>query len=160
MLSVPNSNGVIATEEWTQNLTGWQQITDATYTVGSPLTIATGVTGKIQTGSITTIDTQLPDGVTTFWNNTTDKLVAVNNGDAFTLSLRFKLYIIYFYLLSLQEHKVSFLFADYGSSNAAAGINGIYQNIFNRQTGVVARKQRILHRIGIYIQNRRDFSFR
>jgi len=73
-----------------ENYTGWQQVIDTTYTVGSPLTIAQGVTGKIQTGTITTIDTQLPTGVTSFWDNTTDKLIAVNNGDAFTLSLRFK----------------------------------------------------------------------
>jgi len=76
--------------DYLYNTTGWQQITDSTYTSGSPLSIAQGVTGKILTGTITTIDTQLPDGVTTFWDNTDDKLVAVNNGDAFTLSLRFK----------------------------------------------------------------------
>ena len=73
-----------------ENYTGWQQVTDTTYTSGSPLAIASGVTGKILTGTVTEITTQLPTGVTTFWNNTTDKLVAVNNGDAFTLSLRFK----------------------------------------------------------------------
>jgi hypothetical protein len=72
------------------NFTGWQQITDTTYTSGSPLSIASGVTGKLLTGTVTKIDTQLPTGVTTFWNETTDKLIAVNNGDAFTLSLRFK----------------------------------------------------------------------
>jgi hypothetical protein len=73
-----------------ERITGWQQITDSTYTVGSPLSILEGVTGKILTGTTTVISTQLPTGVTTFWNGTTDKLVAVNNGDAFTLSLRFK----------------------------------------------------------------------
>ena len=72
------------------NFTGWQQITDTAYTSGSPLSIASGVTGKLLTGTVTKIDTQLPTGVTTFWNETTDKLIAVNNGDAFTLSLRFK----------------------------------------------------------------------
>ena len=73
-----------------EQLTGWQQITDTTYTSGAPLAIASGVTGKLLTGTVTEINTQLPSGVTTFWNNTTDKLIAVNNGDAFTLSLRFK----------------------------------------------------------------------
>ena len=74
----------------TETATGWQQITDSTYTSGSPLSILEGVTGKIQTGTVTEINTQLPKGVTTFWNNTTDKIVAVNNGDSFSLSLRFK----------------------------------------------------------------------
>ena len=72
------------------NFTGWQQITDTTYTLASPLVILEGVTGKIQTGTISTIDTQLPTGVTSFWDNTNDKLIAVNDGDGFTLSLRFK----------------------------------------------------------------------
>ena len=72
------------------SFTGWEQITDTTYTVGSPLSILEGVTGKILTGTVTKIQTQLPAGVTTFWDATTDKLLAVNNGDAFTLSLRFK----------------------------------------------------------------------
>ena len=72
------------------SFTGWEQITDSTYTSGSPLTILSGVTGKIQTGTVTRITTQIPTGVTEFWNGTTDKLVGVNNGDAFTLSLRFK----------------------------------------------------------------------
>jgi len=72
------------------NFTGWEQIIDSTYTSGSPLTILSGVTGKILTGTVTKIQTQLPTGVTTFWNETTDKIVAVNDGDAFTLSLRFK----------------------------------------------------------------------
>ena len=72
------------------SFTGWEQITDTTYTVGSPLSILEGVTGKILTGTVTKIQTQLPAGVSTFWDATTDKLLAVNNGDAFTLSLRFK----------------------------------------------------------------------
>lgn len=72
------------------SFTGWEQITDTTYTSGSPLVVLSGVTGKILTGTVTKIQTQLPTGVTTFWNETTDKILAVNNGDAFTLSLRFK----------------------------------------------------------------------
>ena len=70
--------------------TGWEQITDSTYTSGSPLTILSGVTGKILTGTVTRINNQLPVGVTEFYNNTTDKLVGVNDGDDFSLSLRFK----------------------------------------------------------------------
>jgi len=72
------------------SFTGWEQTTDSTYTSGSPLVVLSGVTGKILTGTVTKIQTQLPTGVTTFWDTSTDKIVAVNNGDAFTLSLRFK----------------------------------------------------------------------
>lgn len=77
-------------EDYIDSPTGWQQITDTTYTSGSPLAISSGVTAKIQTGTITTIDTQLPTGVSGFWNNTTDKLVGVNDGDSFAFTLRFK----------------------------------------------------------------------
>ena len=80
----------IATLADIQNATGWEQITDATYTSGSPLTISTGVTGKILTGTTTKIQTQLPSGVTTFWDASTDELQGANNGDAFSLSVRFK----------------------------------------------------------------------
>lgn len=80
-------------DELYSGFTGWEQITDAAYTSGSPLVILNGVTGKIQTGTVTKIQTQLPTGVSSFWNETTDKLVAVNNGDAFTLSLRFKAFM-------------------------------------------------------------------
>lgn len=72
------------------SFTGWEQVTDSTYTSGSPLVVLSGVTGKVLTGTVTKIQTQLPTGVTTFWDASTDKIVAVNNGDAFTLSLRFK----------------------------------------------------------------------
>lgn len=72
------------------SFTGWEQITDLTYTSGSPLVILSGVTGKILTGTTDKIQTQLPTGVTTFWDATNDKLLGVNDGDAFTLSLRFK----------------------------------------------------------------------
>lgn len=72
------------------NFTGWEQISDSTYTSGSPLVISSGVTGKILTGTVAKIQTQLPTGVSAFWDDSTDKLLGVNNGDAFTLSLRFK----------------------------------------------------------------------
>lgn len=72
------------------SFTGWEQITDSTYTSGSPLVILSGVTGKILTGTVVKIQTQIPTGVTTFWDESTDKLLGVNDGDAFALSLRFK----------------------------------------------------------------------
>lgn len=72
------------------NFTGWEQISDSTYTSGSPLVISSGVTGKILTGTVAKIQTQLPTNVSAFWDDSTDKLLGVNNGDAFTLSLRFK----------------------------------------------------------------------
>lgn len=90
VVSFQDKDIVVAGLDDVQNQTGWEQINDTTYTIGSPLTILQGVTGKILTGTVTRINTQLPVGVTEFYNATTDKLLGVNNGDAFTLSLRFK----------------------------------------------------------------------
>jgi len=89
-ITFQDDDGTVAFMSDVQNQTGWEQITDSTYTLGSPLTILSGVTGKILTGTVAKIQTQLPSGVSTFWNETTDKLLGVNNGDSFTLSLRFK----------------------------------------------------------------------
>lgn len=72
------------------NFTGWEQIKDTAYTSGSPLVINTGVVGKILNNGGAIVNTQIPSDVTTFWNTTTNKIKAFNNGDAYTLSLRFK----------------------------------------------------------------------
>ena len=72
------------------NFTGWEQVKDTVYTSGSPLIINTGVVGKILNNGGTIVNTQIPSDVTTFWNTTTNKIKAFNNGDAYTLSLRFK----------------------------------------------------------------------
>jgi len=89
-LIVPDSNGTIALESYVDNATGWEQVNDTTYTSVSPLVVLNGVTGKILNNGGTRITTQLPTGIAKFWDESTNKLLGVNNGDAFTLSLRFK----------------------------------------------------------------------
>lgn len=81
---------ILATREYVHDLTGWEQVTDTVYTSVSPLVVLNGVTGKILNNGGSRITTQLPVGVSKFWNESTNKLLGVNDGDAFTLSLRFK----------------------------------------------------------------------
>lgn len=121
-------------DELYSGFTGWEQITDSTYTIGSPITILSGVTGKILTGTVTKIQTQLPTGVSTFWDSTTDKLLGVNNGDAFTLSLRFK-----------------------ASMNVVSGLADIDINI-GGALGAISNETVLFHK-GLSVEQRFDIDF-
>lgn len=74
----------------TKSFTGWARYLDTVYTTGSPLSIANGVRAVLTNNANNKIETQLPFGVTSFFNETTQKILAENNGDAYTLSIRFK----------------------------------------------------------------------
>lgn len=73
-----------------QSLTGWARYLDNTYTLASPLTIASGVRATLTNNALNKLETQLPSDATTFFNETTQKIIATNNGDAYNLSIRFK----------------------------------------------------------------------
>ena len=70
--------------------TGWGRYLDGTYTSGSPLSISSGVRATLTNNAVNKLETQLPTGVTTFFDETTQKMIAINDGDAYTLSIRFK----------------------------------------------------------------------
>lgn len=70
--------------------TGWAQYIDTTATIGSPLTIAEGVTATFTNNANTVIDSQKPVGVTTFFDSATQKITPQKDGDAYSISLRFK----------------------------------------------------------------------
>tara|TARA_R100000541_G_scaffold45643_1_gene52620 strand:+ start:3833 stop:4912 length:1080 start_codon:yes stop_codon:yes gene_type:complete len=79
-----------ATENYCNNLTGWGRYLDDTYTVGSPLSILSGVRGTFTNNAVSKLETQLPSDATTFFDETTQKIIATNNGDSYNLSIRFK----------------------------------------------------------------------
>jgi hypothetical protein len=54
------------------------------------LSILSGVRATLTNNAVSKIETQLPIGVTTFFNETTQKITAINDGDAYTMSIRFK----------------------------------------------------------------------
>jgi len=72
------------------SFTGWARYLDATYTVGSPLAILSGVRATLTNNAVSKLETQLPDGVTSFFNDGTQKILAIENGDSYNLSIRFK----------------------------------------------------------------------
>jgi hypothetical protein len=134
--TLPDKNGTFAFLDDINQATGWEQITDSTYTLGSPLSIASGVTGKILTGTVTKINSQIPLGVTTFYNATTDKLLGVNEGDSFTISIRFKA-------------KMNVLT---GLADVAINIGGAFNKI-NQETLVFSKGAGIEHRFDV------DFTY-
>lgn len=90
ILIIPSENGTIATREFVNTKTGWAQYTDTKYTSASPLVIASGTRSKLVNNANTILKTQLPIGVTDFFNKATNKLVGVNVNDVFQIDIRFK----------------------------------------------------------------------
>jgi len=72
------------------SFTGWGRYLDSTYTSGSPLSISSGVRTTLTNNAVSKLETQLPTGVATFFDETTQKITAINDGDAYTMSIRFK----------------------------------------------------------------------
>ena len=69
---------------------GWVQITDNTYTSGSPFALSGLTRTKLDVNTDSTIETYAPFGTTasTFWDDATSKLYGENVGDAFELRLQ------------------------------------------------------------------------
>lgn len=70
--------------------TGWEAVVDTVDTVGSPQAIAQGVTDELTNNAGTTFNTQLPVGVTSFWDTSTSKVTPENENDFMTSSFMFK----------------------------------------------------------------------
>lgn len=73
------------------NATGWAQYSGSNYTSGSPLVINSGNTSVLANNGVTsTINTQLPTGVTAFVNTSNGKITPQNDGDFYVVDIRFK----------------------------------------------------------------------
>lgn len=68
---------------------GWAIYNDNQYTQSSPLVINEGVTTKITINGSTSIKDQLPNGVSDWWNSTTNKITPSLSGDSYIVNLRF-----------------------------------------------------------------------
>jgi len=75
---------------YVDNKTGWAVYQDTAYTIGSPFSILTGVTSTLPNNAGTVINTQIPTGITSFYDNATNKITPANNGDYYTTTIRFK----------------------------------------------------------------------
>jgi hypothetical protein len=72
------------------NMTGWARYLDTIYTSGSPLSISSGVRSTLTNNANNKLETQLPSDAAKFFDETTQKFIAINNGDSYNLSIRFK----------------------------------------------------------------------
>lgn len=81
----------IATTAFAQSMrqSGWVQYSDNVYTLGSPLVINQGVTDTLTNNASVSITTQLPDGVTSLYNPTTNKITPQLDGDSYLINVRF-----------------------------------------------------------------------
>jgi len=70
--------------------TGWATYADNVYTTGSPLTVNSGVTVTLPNNAATIINSQIPFGVTSFYNSGTTKITPQLSGDSYLINVRFK----------------------------------------------------------------------
>jgi len=69
---------------------GWGIYRDTIYTLASPFSVTSGSRVKLANNNGAGIISQLPLGVSSFYDATTGKLIATNDGDVLSLTLRFK----------------------------------------------------------------------
>ena len=74
----------------TFNMTGWGSYADSSHTIGSPLSISSGVRATLDNDAVNKIETQIPSDSTTFFYPVTQTIIATNDGDSYNLSIRFK----------------------------------------------------------------------
>lgn len=70
--------------------TGWATYEDTFHTVGAPQTVSEGVTALLTNNKGNNFETQLPDGVTEFFDATTTKMKPAAENDFMTCDLMFK----------------------------------------------------------------------
>lgn len=88
---LPDVDGRLLTANSTPDWTGWAQYGDSQYTSLTPLVTLEGQISIIDLDGLqNTVKSQLPIGVSDFYDVSTSKIVPVNNGDGYSLSLSYK----------------------------------------------------------------------
>ena len=72
-----------------KRLLGWASYQDTSYTSGSPFVLVDGIKTTCPNNSGTVINTYIPFGVTSLYNNGTQKLTPAQVGDGYHFSIRF-----------------------------------------------------------------------
>ena len=111
----------LTTVEYVQSQTGWAQYNDGQYTVGSPLSISASTQVTVDIDGATTIKSELPSGVTDFYDVATSKITPENSGDGYTFTLGFK----------AETTSAS------GNGTFSIDIGGAFGEIFKRDFGFV-----------------------
>lgn len=71
---------------------GWAQYSDGQYTSASPLVVGVGVTVPLTNNAATTIKSQLPTGVTDFYDSVTNTITPDTLGDGYIIRINMKTY--------------------------------------------------------------------
>lgn len=88
---LPDEDAQLATLNSTPNWSGWAQYGDSQYTSASPLVTSQGSTSVIDLDGLSnTVKSQLPVGVSDLYDTATSKILPVNIGDGYSLSLSYK----------------------------------------------------------------------
>jgi len=95
---------------------GWAFIGDSQYTEASPLVIASGTTVTVDLDGIGSINTFLPEGVTSLYDVATSKITPAKLGDGYTFTLGFK----------------GSSTSNNGSATLGINIGGTFEGIFKR----------------------------
>ena len=69
---------------------GWALYADSEHTSESPLVVEEGQTVQLTNNANTVIDTYLPNGVTSFYDNVSDRVYAQSVGDAYIIRISFE----------------------------------------------------------------------
>jgi len=89
-VATPTAGTHATTKDYVDNKTGWAVYQDTAYTIGSPFDILTGVTSTLPNNAGTVINTQIPTGITSFYDSTTNKITPAVSGDYYVTTIRFK----------------------------------------------------------------------
>lgn len=79
---------VVPTKEWVNGVTGWADYADTVYTSGSPLSLAAATDTTLPNNAGTTVDSQKPDDVTSFYDGT---VITGRNGDGIAITVEFNI---------------------------------------------------------------------
>lgn len=91
IIDLPEDTGTVLLKHQTPDWSGWAQYGDSQYTSASPLVITQGNTQVIDIDGLgNTVKSQLPVGVTDFYDTGLSKITPVNEGDGYNFSLEFK----------------------------------------------------------------------
>lgn len=70
--------------------TGWAQYADTEYTASNPFIVSAGSILNLPNNSLSTITSNLPSDINSFYDNNTGKIIGNNVGDALMLRVSFK----------------------------------------------------------------------
>lgn len=69
---------------------GWQRVADTQYTESAPFSVGSGVTVTLPNNAGEEINSQMPDGVLSFYDSATSKITPENDLDKMVFTIRFK----------------------------------------------------------------------